>query len=169
VRPDEYSVIATPNLHGDCLSDAVAALVGGVGLAAGADIGGRAAMFEAAHGTVPPRSTPARTGPTPGAVLRSGVLLLEHLGWGEAAKMVNGAVASTGAKGPGGRLYLNYGIARQFPATARRRARPDRRSPTASSTTQGVTAVRPQRAARGVSGSGGDSPSRLSPAAGGRV
>ena len=53
LRPDEYSVIATPNLNGDYLSDAAAAMTGGIGLAAGANIGDRAAMFEATHGTAP--------------------------------------------------------------------------------------------------------------------
>jgi isocitrate dehydrogenase len=120
LRPDEYSVIATPNLNGDYLSDAVAALVGGIGLAAGANIGDRAAMFEATHGTAPKYTGQDRA--NPGAVLLSGVLLLEHLGWGEAAKMVNGAVEATfaeseatAAKGPGGKLYVTYDIARQFP------------------------------------------------------
>ncbi len=120
LRPDEYSVIATPNLNGDYLSDAVAALVGGIGLAAGANIGDRAAMFEATHGTAPKYT--GKNMANPGAVLLSGVLLLEHLGWDEAAKMVNQAVEATFAeseataqKGPGGKLYVTYDIARQFP------------------------------------------------------
>jgi isocitrate dehydrogenase len=120
LRPDEYSVIATPNLNGDYLSDAVAALVGGIGLAAGANIGDRAAMFEATHGTAPKYIGLNKA--NPGAVLLSGVLLLEHLGWGEAAKLVNRAVEATFAesdetarRGPGGKLYVTYDIARQFP------------------------------------------------------
>ncbi len=120
LRPDEYSVIATPNLNGDYLSDAVAALVGGIGLAAGANIGDRAAMFEATHGTAPKYTGLNKA--NPGAVLLSGVLLLEHLGWDEAAKLVNGALEATFAeseavahKGPGGKLYVTYDIARQFP------------------------------------------------------
>jgi isocitrate dehydrogenase len=120
LRPDEYSVIATPNLNGDYLSDAAAALVGGIGLAAGANIGDRAAMFEATHGTAPKYTGQNKA--NPGAVLLSGVLLLEHLGWGEAAKLVNQAVEATFAeseetaqKGPGGKLYVTYDIARQFP------------------------------------------------------
>jgi isocitrate dehydrogenase len=120
LRPDEYSVIATPNLNGDYLSDAVAALVGGIGLAAGANIGDRAAMFEATHGTAPKYT--GKNMANPGAVLLSGVLLLEHLGWGEAAKLVNDAVEATFAeseeiaqKGPGGKIYVTYDIARQFP------------------------------------------------------
>jgi isocitrate dehydrogenase len=120
LRPDEYSVIATPNLNGDYLSDAVAALVGGIGLAAGANIGDRAAMFEATHGTAPKYTGQNRA--NPGAVLLSGVLLLEHLGWDEAAKLVNQALEATFAEseavarqGPGGKLYVTYDIARQFP------------------------------------------------------
>lgn len=120
LRPDEYSVVATPNLNGDYLSDAVAALVGGIGLAAGANIGDKAAMFEATHGTAPKYT--GKNMANPGAVLLSGVLLLEQLGWDEAAKMVNDAVEATFAeseaiaqKGPGGKLYVTYDIARQFP------------------------------------------------------
>jgi isocitrate dehydrogenase len=120
LRPDEYSVVATPNLNGDYLSDAAAAMVGGIGLAAGANIGDRAAMFEATHGTAPKYTGQNRA--NPGAVLLSGVLLLEHLGWSEAARMVNQAVETTFAeseaiaqRGPGGKLYVTYDIARQFP------------------------------------------------------
>jgi isocitrate dehydrogenase len=120
LRPDEYSVIATPNLNGDYLSDAVAALVGGIGLAAGANIGDRAAMFEATHGTAPKYT--GKNLANPGAVLLSGVLLLDHLQWHEAAALVNQAVAATFAeseetarKGPGGKLHVTYDIARQFP------------------------------------------------------
>ncbi len=113
-------MVATPNLNGDYLSDAVAALVGGIGLAAGANIGDKAAMFEATHGTAPKYT--GKGVANPGAVLLSGVLLLEHLGWTEAATLVNKAVEATFAeseatasKGPGGKLYVTYDIARQFP------------------------------------------------------
>ncbi|TMQ32445.1 MAG: NADP-dependent isocitrate dehydrogenase, partial [Planctomycetota bacterium] len=119
LRPDEYSVIATPNLNGDYLSDAAAAMTGGIGLAAGANIGDRAAMFEATHGTAPKYT--GKNMANPGAVLLSGVLLLEHLKWDEAARLVNGALEATFAeseatavKGPGGKLYVTYDIARQF-------------------------------------------------------
>jgi isocitrate dehydrogenase len=119
LRPDEYSVIATPNLNGDYLSDAAAAMTGGIGLAAGANIGDKAAMFEATHGTAPKYTGQNKA--NPGAVLLSGVLLLEHLGWDEAAKLVNDAVEATFAesdetarRGPGGKLYVTYDIARQF-------------------------------------------------------
>ena len=119
LRPDEYSVVATPNLNGDYLSDAAAALVGGLGLAAGANIGDKAAMFEATHGTAPKYTGQNKA--NPGAVLLSGVLLLEQLRWTEAAALVNKALAATFAeaeetahKGPGGKLYVTYDIARQF-------------------------------------------------------
>src|SRR6516165_840309 len=120
LRPDEYSVIATPNLNGDYLSDAAAAMTGGIGLAAGANIGDRAAMFEATHGTAPKYTGQNKA--NPGAVLLSGVLLLEHLGWGEAAQLVNKGLEATFAeseevaqRGPGGKLHVTYDIARQFP------------------------------------------------------
>jgi isocitrate dehydrogenase len=120
LRPDEYSVIATPNLNGDYLSDAVAALTGGLGLAAGANIGDKAAMFEATHGTAPKYI--GKNQANPGAVLLSGVLMLEHMGWDEAARLVNHGVEATFAeseeianRGPGGKLHVTYDIARQFP------------------------------------------------------
>jgi isocitrate dehydrogenase len=119
LRPDEYSVIATPNLNGDYISDAAAAMTGGIGLAAGANIGDRAAMFEATHGTAPKYT--GKNQANPGAVLLSGVLMLEHMGWDEAATMVNKALEATFAeaedtakKGAGGKLHVTYDIARQF-------------------------------------------------------
>lgn len=120
LRPEDYSVIATPNLNGDYLSDAAAAMTGGIGLAAGANIGDKAAMFEATHGTAPKYT--GKNQANPGAVLLSGVLMLEHLGWDEAAKLVNSALEQTfaeseeiAARGPGQKLYVTYDIARQFP------------------------------------------------------
>src|SRR5437870_1768893 len=119
LRPDEYSVIATPNLNGDYISDAAAAMTGGIGLAAGANIGDRAAMFEATHGTAPKYT--GKNMANPGAVLLSGVMMLDHMRWVEAAKMVNTALEATFAeaedtakKGPGGKLHVTYDIARQF-------------------------------------------------------
>lgn len=119
LRPDEYSVVATPNLNGDYLSDAAAALTGGIGLAAGANIGDKAAMFEATHGTAPKYT--GKNMANPGAVLLSGVMLLEHLKWDEAAQLVNRALEATFAeseeiaqRGPGGKLFVTYDIARQF-------------------------------------------------------
>ena len=120
LRPDEYSVIATPNLNGDYISDAAAAMTGGIGLAAGANIGDRAAMFEATHGTAPKYT--GKNVANPGAVLLSGVLMLEHLRWHEAAGLVYRGVGATFAesdevarRGPGGKLYVTYDIARQLP------------------------------------------------------
>jgi isocitrate dehydrogenase len=119
LRPDEYSVVATPNLNGDYLSDAAAAMTGGIGLAAGANIGDRAAMFEATHGTAPKYT--GKNQANPGAVLLSGVLMLEHMGWDEAAENVTRALEMTFAeseeiasRGPGGKLFVTYDIARQF-------------------------------------------------------
>ncbi len=119
LRPDEYSVIATPNLNGDYLSDAAAAMTGGIGLAAGANIGDRAAMLEATHGTAPKYT--GKNMANPGAVLLSGAMMLEHMGWNEAAALVNRGIEATFAeseeianKGPGGKLYVTYDIARQF-------------------------------------------------------
>ncbi|MFL5329692.1 MAG: NADP-dependent isocitrate dehydrogenase [Gemmataceae bacterium] len=119
LRPDEYSVIATCNLNGDYMSDAAAALTGGIGLAAGANIGDKAAMFEATHGTAPKYT--GKNMANPGAVLLSGALMLEHMKWFEAAELVNRAVEATFAeaettakKGPGGKLHVTYDIARQF-------------------------------------------------------
>jgi isocitrate dehydrogenase len=119
LRPEEYSVVATPNLNGDYLSDAAAALTGGLGLAAGANLGNKSAMFEATHGTAPKYT--GKNMANPGAVLLSGALLLEHLKWDEAAKLVNQAVEATFAeseaiakKGAGGKLHVTYDIARQF-------------------------------------------------------
>ncbi len=119
LRPDEYSVIATPNLNGDYISDAAAAMTGGIGLAAGANIGDVAAMFEATHGTAPKYT--GKNLANPGAVLLSGVLMLEHMGWNEAADLINKGVDRTFAeseetakKGPGGTLHVTYDIARQF-------------------------------------------------------
>src|SRR5438046_2233875 len=116
LRPDEYSVIATPNLNGDYISDAAAAMTGGIGLAAGANIGDQSAMFEATHGTAPKYT--GKNQANPGAVLLSGVMMLEHMGWDEAAKLVNKGVEATfaeaeeTAKKPGGKLYVTYDIAR---------------------------------------------------------
>ena len=86
LRPDEYSVIATPNLNGDYLSDAAAAQVGGLGMAPGANIGEEVAVFEATHGTAPKYADQDKI--NPGSLILSGVMMLEHLGWQEAADLV---------------------------------------------------------------------------------
>ncbi len=86
LRPDEYSVIATPNLNGDYISDACAAQVGGLGLAPGANIGDAAAVFEATHGTAPKYAGQDKV--NPGSVILSGVMMFEHLGWNEVAELI---------------------------------------------------------------------------------
>jgi isocitrate dehydrogenase len=93
LRPDEYDVIATPNLNGDYLSDAVAAEVGGVGIAPGANIGDHRALFEATHGTAPKYADQDKV--NPGSLLFSGVMLLQHIGWHEAAQLVVRAYEKT--------------------------------------------------------------------------
>jgi isocitrate dehydrogenase len=86
LRPDEYDVLATPNLNGDYLSDAAAAQIGGLGMAPGANVGDEAAVFEATHGTAPKYANTDRI--NPGSLVLSGVMMLEHLGWQEAADLV---------------------------------------------------------------------------------
>ena len=86
LRPNEYSVIATMNLNGDYLSDACAAQVGGLGLAPGANIGDDAALFEATHGTAPKYAGQDKVNPS--SVILSGALMLRHMGWPEAADLI---------------------------------------------------------------------------------
>ena len=89
LRPAEYDVIATPNLNGDYLSDALAAQVGGIGIAPGANIGEGLAIFEATHGSAPKHAGQNRVNPS--SILLSGVMMLEYLGWQEAADIINRA------------------------------------------------------------------------------
>jgi isocitrate dehydrogenase len=95
-RPDEYSILATMNLNGDYLSDAAAAIVGGLGMGPGANIGDHCAIFEATHGTAPKHAGLDRI--NPGSVILSGVMMLEYLGWQEAADLIKqgigGAIAN---------------------------------------------------------------------------
>jgi isocitrate dehydrogenase len=93
LRPEEYDVIATPNLNGDYISDACAAQVGGLGMAPGANIGDKVAIFEATHGTAPKYA--GKDMVNPGSVILSGVMMLEHLGWDEAADMIVKALEKT--------------------------------------------------------------------------
>jgi isocitrate dehydrogenase len=90
IRPDEYSILATPNLNGDYLSDAAAAQVGGLGMAPGANIGDRAAVFEATHGTAPKYADKDMVNPS--SVILSGVMMLNHMGWREAGQMITDAL-----------------------------------------------------------------------------
>ena len=87
LRPEEYDVLATPNLNGDYLSDACAAQIGGLGMAPGANVGDGVALFEATHGTAPKYAGMDRV--NPGSLILSAVMMLEHLGWDEAAGAVN--------------------------------------------------------------------------------
>jgi isocitrate dehydrogenase len=93
LRPDEYSVIATPNLNGDYLSDACAAQVGGLGMAPGANIGDNAAVFEATHGTAPKYADLDVI--NPGSVILSGVMMFEYMGWNEAAELIIDGIVKT--------------------------------------------------------------------------
>ncbi|MBI3018832.1 MAG: isocitrate dehydrogenase (NADP(+)) [Deltaproteobacteria bacterium] len=93
LRPDEYSVVALPNLNGDYLSDAAVAQVGGLGLAPGANIGDDCAVFEATHGTAPKYAGQDKV--NPGSVILSGVMMFEHLGWQKAADVIVKALEKT--------------------------------------------------------------------------
>ena len=108
LRPQDYDVIATPNLNGDYLSDAAAAQVGGLGMAPGANIGDRCAVFEATHGTAPKYAGLDRV--NPGSLILSGVEMLRFLGWCEAADLIVGALEETIAAGT-----VTYDLARQMP------------------------------------------------------
>lgn len=97
LRPDEYSVLATPNLNGDYISDACAAQVGGLGMAPGANIGDKAAVFEATHGTAPKYADLDVINPS--SVILSGVMMFEYMGWNEAAELIiEGIVKTIGQK-----------------------------------------------------------------------
>jgi isocitrate dehydrogenase len=92
-RPDEYAVLATPNLNGDYISDACAAQVGGLGIAPGANIGDEHAIFEATHGTAPKYAD--KDVINPGSVILSGVMMFDFLGWSEAARLIENAMEAT--------------------------------------------------------------------------
>ena len=95
LRPDEYSVIATPNLNGDYISDACAAQVGGLGIAPGANINYVTgyALFEATHGTAPKHAGQDKV--NPGSIILSAVMMLEYMGWKEAAKLIDNGLEKT--------------------------------------------------------------------------
>ncbi|MGB0388195.1 MAG: isocitrate dehydrogenase (NADP(+)) [Ardenticatenaceae bacterium] len=105
-RTKQYSVLALPNLNGDYLSDAAAAQVGGLGIAHGANIGDTVAVFEAVHGTAPKYAGQDKVNPT--ALLLSGVMMLEHMGWDEAAQLIR-----KGTEGAIGAGRVTYDLARQ--------------------------------------------------------
>ena len=107
LRPDEYSVVATPNLNGDYISDAAAAQVGGLGMAPGGNVGDGLAVFEATHGTAPKYAGQDKV--NPGSVILSGVMMLQYMGWNEAADLiVRGLERAIGAK------TVTYDLARQM-------------------------------------------------------
>jgi len=108
LRPEEYSVIAAPNLNGDLLSDAAAAQVGGLGLAPGGNVGDGYAVFEATHGTAPKYAGQDKV--NPGSVILSGAMMFEELGWDDVATAI--------ARGLGGAIRsrrVTYDLARLMP------------------------------------------------------
>jgi len=108
LRPEEYAVIATPNLNGDYLSDACVAQIGGLGMAPGGNVGDGFAVFEATHGTAPKYAGLDKV--NPGAVVLSGAMMFEELGWSDAAEAIvrglSGAIAAR---------RVTYDLARQMP------------------------------------------------------
>jgi len=108
LRPSEYSVIATPNLNGDYLSDAAAAQVGGLGIAPGGNVGDGVAVFEATHGTAPKYANLDKI--NPGSVILSGAMMFEYMGWNEtAALIIKGVEDAIKSK------RVTYDLARQMP------------------------------------------------------
>jgi isocitrate dehydrogenase len=107
LRPAEFDVLATTNLNGDYLSDALAAQVGGVGIAPGANISDFVALFEATHGTAPKYTNLDKV--NPGSLLFSGVMMLDYIGWGEAARLIEKAYEKTVAQ-----KIVTYDFARQM-------------------------------------------------------
>ena len=108
LRPDEYSVIAAPNLNGDYLSDAAAAQVGGLGLAPGGNVGDGFAVYEATHGTAPKYAGQDKVNPS--SVILSGVMMFEELGWEDVGQaIVRGLEAAIASK------HVTYDLARQLP------------------------------------------------------
>ncbi len=107
LRPAEYDVLATPNLNGDYLSDALAAMVGGLGLAPGANIGSTCALFEATHGTAPKYAGKDKV--NPGSLILSGAMMLDHIGWAEAAERIRKSLKQTVAQ-----KTVTYDLARQM-------------------------------------------------------
>lgn len=112
LRPAEYSVLALPNLNGDYMSDALAAEVGGLGMAPGSNIGEGYAIFEATHGTAPKYAGQDKT--NPGSIILSGALMLEYIGWKEAAELIRKAVEKTVAA-----KTVTYDLVRQMPGATK--------------------------------------------------
>ena len=110
LRPAEYQVIATPNLNGDYLSDALAAQVGGLGMAPGANIGDRCAVFEATHGTAPKYAGQDKVNPS--SLILSGAMMFDYMGWQEASDLIRCALQATVKAGT-----VTYDLARQMEGT----------------------------------------------------
>lgn len=110
LRPEAYHVIATPNLNGDYLSDALAAQVGGLGMAPGANLADNCALFEATHGTAPRYAGQDKANPI--SLILSGVMMLEYLGWMEAASAIEQAVRKSISD-----ALVTYDLARQMPGS----------------------------------------------------
>lgn len=108
LRPNEYDVLALPNLNGDYLSDALAAQVGGLGMAPGANLGDRCAIFEATHGSAPKYAGLDKV--NPGSLLLSGAMMFEYIGWKEAADLIIKGVQSAITQG-----IVTYDLARLMP------------------------------------------------------
>ena len=107
LRPAEFDVIATTNLNGDYLSDSLAAEVGGVGIAPGANMTDDIAVFEATHGTAPKYANQDKVNPS--SLMFSGVMMLEYMGWNEAATLINEAFPAVMAD-----RTVTYDFARQM-------------------------------------------------------
>ncbi len=107
LRPDEYDVLAMPNLNGDYLSDALAAQVGGLGMAPGANIGDETAVFEATHGTAPKYAGQDKVNPS--SLILSGAMMFDYLGWREVGDLIRTALEATVLAG-----VVTYDLARQM-------------------------------------------------------
>ncbi len=107
LRPEEFSVIATPNLNGDYISDALAAQVGGLGMAPGANIGDKCAVFEATHGTAPKYAGQDKV--NPGSLILSAAMMLDYLGWKQAADVIRKALQAAIRD-----AVVTYDLARQI-------------------------------------------------------
>jgi len=93
LRPEDYDVLVMPNLNGDYLSDACAAQVGGLGMAPGANVGDEVAIFEAIHGSAPKYAGQDKVNPS--SMILSGAMMLQYLGWQEAARLIEEALQRT--------------------------------------------------------------------------
>jgi isocitrate dehydrogenase len=107
LRPDEYDVIATPNLNGDYLSDALAAQVGGLGMAPGANIGDSCAVFEATHGTAPKYAGLDKVNPS--SLILSGAMMLDYMDWRQSSDLIRQALQAAIKSGT-----VTYDLARQI-------------------------------------------------------